>query len=76
MPESRRPNFLEPELVKEIYKNGSKELGARPFLKGAGAKIREPGACEKSTGSITLILTRLLWIICLQNQLPIRIFTA
>ena len=27
--------FLEPEPVKEIYKNGSKEPGARPFLEGA-----------------------------------------
>ena len=27
--------FLEPEPVKEIYKNGAKELGARPFLEGS-----------------------------------------
>ena len=33
VPSSR--DFLEP--VKEIYKKGSKDPGARPFLEGAGA---------------------------------------
>ena len=33
---------LEPELVKEIYKNGSKEPGAMPFLEGAGAESLQP----------------------------------
>ena len=37
---SREPGFLEPEPVKEIYKNSSKESGARPFLEGARAEYR------------------------------------
>ena len=48
---------LEPEPVKEIYKNVSKEPGARPFLEGAGTESREP--VKKGTGSQTLrVLTR------------------
>ena len=32
------PGRWEPELVKEMYKNGPKEPGARRFLEGAGAE--------------------------------------
>ena len=34
----RSQAFLEPEPIKEIYKNGSIESGARSFLEGAGEK--------------------------------------
>ena len=45
--------FLDPVPFKEIYKNGSKEPGVRPFLEGA--ESREP--VKKGTGSPTQITT-------------------
>jgi hypothetical protein len=35
-----RRTFLEPEPLKEIYKNGYKEPGARSFSEEAGAESR------------------------------------
>ena len=40
-------DFSEPELVKEIYKNGSKEPGARSQVFFRGSQSQELGAGEK-----------------------------
>ena len=41
----RKKKYRQPEPVREIYKNGSKEPGAMPFLK------REPEPLKKGTAS-------------------------
>ena len=50
---------LKPEPVKDIYKNGSKELGAgaEPYLEGAGAERWKPGAGKKGAGTPTPVKT-------------------
>ena len=45
----------EPEPIKEIYKNGSQEPEARPFLEEDGAESWKP--VYKGTGSPTLVRT-------------------
>ena len=49
----RNRAFLEPEPVKEIYKNGSKEPGAMLYSEGAESESQEP--VKKDTGSPTLV---------------------
>ena len=62
---------LEPEQepLEEIYKNDSQELGAGPFLEGAGAESREQ--VKKRAGSPTLITM----IHTKYQQYPSKIFS-
>ena len=40
-PKAGKKNYRDPEPIKEIHKNDSKEPGARPFSEGAGAESKE-----------------------------------